>query len=90
MGARRTINRYRTTPSGYEYADVLKRGKRFHTHQGEHASFEMQPGQFGDRVLWSAESPTLPPFKAPRGTILIHWCEGRWIESPLHDMSDKS
>lgn len=37
MGARRTINRYRTTPSGYDYADVLKRGKRFHTHSDAHS-----------------------------------------------------
>ena len=83
MGARRTINRYRTTPSGYDYADVLKRGKRFHTHSDAHSNFEMQPFRSGDRVLWSAESVTLPPFVSPQGTIRICWNGKRRVESAI-------
>lgn len=90
MGVRRTINRYRTVPSGYDYADVLRRGKRFHTHLGEHSTFEMQPYQSGGRVLWSAESVTLPPFVAPRGTIRISWNGKRWVESPLSSIRHNS
>lgn len=81
MGARRTINRYRTTPSGYDYADVLKRGKRFYTYSGAHSDFEMQPGRFGNHVLWSAEHVTIPPFVAPQGTIRVFWDGKRWRES---------
>lgn len=83
MGARRTINRYRTTPSGYDYADVLKRGKKFHTHSGAHSNFEMQPFRSCDRVLWSAESITLSPFVPPQGTIRVFWNGKRWVESPV-------
>ena len=79
MSVRRQINRYRTTPAGRDYADVLKRGKRFHNHR----DFEMQPYTSGDRVLWSAETPTLPTFKPPKGTIRVHWNGKRWEESPL-------
>lgn len=83
MSARRQINRYRTTPSGYDYADVLKRGKRFYTHGNAHSDFEMQPFTSGNRVLWFAETPTLSTFTPPKGTIFVHWSGKRWEESHL-------
>lgn len=79
MSVRRQTNRYRTTPTGYDYADVLKRGKRFHGHD----DFEMQPTTFGDRTIWAAEARTLPRFSVPKGTICVHWNGKRWEESPL-------
>lgn len=88
MGVRMQINRYRTTPSGYDYKDVLKRGKAFYTFHGAmgpiyHDDFEMQPCGFGDHILWSAESTTIPPFLPPKGTIFVHWNGKKWEESAV-------
>lgn len=66
MAVRRQCNRYRTTPIGYDYDEVLKKGKAFHRISGE---FEMQPFESASgKVMWSAESTTLPTFNAPKGT----------------------
>lgn len=83
MGARREINRYRTTPSGYDYNDVLRRGKAFHRNSFN-GIFEMMPytSPSDGRTLWSAEFETLPPFKKPDGTRTYKFDETRkrWIE----------
>lgn len=81
MGARRTINRYRTTASGYDYDDVLRRGKAFHRNNLD--GFEMVPFDTSDgRVQWSAEFITKLPFKKPDGTRTYQFDEARkrWIE----------
>lgn len=81
MGVRRTINRYRTTPIGYDYNDVLRRGKAFHRNNLN--GFEMVPCRARDgRVLWSAEFTTKPPFKKPDGTRTYKFdnTRKRWIE----------
>lgn len=81
MGARRTINRYRTTPSGYDYDDVLRRGKAFHRDNFD--GFEMVPFVcYSGRVLWSAEFITKPPFKKPDGTRTYQFDKARkhWVE----------
>lgn len=82
MGARSTHNRVRTTPSGYDYNDVLKRGKAFHKN-AYNGIFEMQPysGKDGN-ILWTAESETLPPFTRPNGTRIYKFdlSRKRWIE----------
>ena len=82
MGARREINRYRTTPSGYDYNDVLRRGKAFHRDSPD--GFEMTPytSPSDGRTLWSAEFVTKPPFKKPDGTRTYQFDEARmrWIE----------
>lgn len=81
MGVRRTINRYRTPPSGYDYADVLKRGKRFYRNSGE---FEMKPFKSPgkDTVCWYAVSFTPPPFIAPQGTrkYKFNYHKNKWEE----------
>lgn len=82
MGVRRTHNRARTTPNGYDYNDVLKRGKVFHRNSFN-GVFEMQPYQRKDGViLWTAESETLPPFTRPKGTRIYKFdlSRKRWIE----------
>lgn len=76
-----TINRYRTTPIGYDYNDVLRRGKAFHRNNLN--GFEMVPCRARDgRVLWSAEFTTKPPFKKPDGTRTYKFdnTRKRWIE----------
>lgn len=81
MGVRRSINRYRTTPSGYDYNDVLRRGKAFH--RNNFNGFEMVPCHARDgRVLWSAEFTTKPPFKKPEGSRTYEFDEARkhWVE----------
>lgn len=81
MGVRRTINRYRTTPSGFDYDDVLRRGKAFHRNNLD--GFEMVPnGTIEGRVLWSAEFVTMPPFKKPDGTRTYQFdnARKRWVE----------
>lgn len=81
MGVRRTINRYRETPSGYKYDDVLKRGKAFHRNS---LIFEMVPfnGDHSKAILWTAEFQILPPFKRPEGTRTYKFDikRKRWIE----------
>lgn len=82
MGARSTHNRARTTPNGYDYNDVLKRGKVFHRNSFN-GVFEMQPYQGKDGViLWTAESETLPPFTRPKGTRIYKFDRSRkrWVE----------
>lgn len=63
---RRTINRYKTPPHGYDYNEVLKKGKTFYRTDRE---FIMAPftSKNGERVLWSAETSPLPPFTLPSG-----------------------
>lgn len=81
MGARRTINRYRTIPSGYDYDDVLRRGKAFHRNNLD--GFEMVPFDTSDgRVLWSAEFVTMPPFKKHDGARTYQFDKTRkhWVE----------
>lgn len=82
MGARRTINRYRTTPSGYDYNDVLRRGKAFHRNNLN--GFEMTPytSPYTGKTLWFAERVTMPPFKKPAGarTYQFDKARKRWIE----------
>lgn len=80
MGARKSINRYRTEPYGYDYKDVLNRGKRFYTYNGYHDNFEMQPFVCDGRIQWSAESETLHPFTAPKGTVKVKWNGKRWVQ----------
>lgn len=80
MGVRRTINRYRTLPIGYDYDDVLRHGKAFYRNLN---SFEMVPNCIIDgRVLWSAEFVTKPPFKKPDGTRTYQFDKARkrWVE----------
>ena len=81
MGVRRTINRYRTTPSGYDYDDVLRRGKAFHRNNLD--GFEMVPSvSRSGNVLWFAEFVTKPPFKKPDGTRTYKFdnTRRRWVE----------
>ena len=82
MGVRRTINRYRTTPSGYDYDDVLRRGKAFHRNNLD--GFEMVPSTspYSGKTLWFAEFPTKPPFKKPDGTRTYQFdnARKRWVE----------
>lgn len=82
MGARRTINRYRITPSGYDYNDVLKRGKAFYCNSLD--GFEMVPytNPYSEETWWFAEFPTKPPFKKPNGTRTYQFdnARKRWIE----------
>lgn len=81
MGVRRTINRYRTTPSGYDYDDVLRRGKAFHRNNIN--GFEMVPFDTSDgRVRWYAEFVTKPPFKKHDGTRTYQFdnARKRWVE----------
>ena len=66
MAVRKQCNRYRTPPSGTDFDNVLKRGKTFYRSYGE---FEMTP--WGDR--WTAERPTVSPFKMLEGTIVYKW-----------------
>lgn len=80
MGARRTINRYRTTPVGYDYNDVLRRGKALHRYNLD--GFEMVPCVCDGNVLWSAEFVTKPPFKKLDGTRTYKFdnTRRRWVE----------
>lgn len=72
MGARRSINRYKTEPFGRDYDDVLKRGKVFHRDRG---SFMML--KYGN--TWNAFE--LPAFgKLPEDAIVITKKNGRWVE----------
>lgn len=66
MSVRKRINRYQTTPNGYDFKEVLKKGKVFYRGIGR---FEMVPFETSSGIRWSAESPTLPPFKPHKGTI---------------------
>lgn len=66
MAVRRQINRYRTAPNGYDYDEVLKKGKAFYRTSEE---FEMSPYKGNDgKILWTAEHTTLPTFKPAEGT----------------------
>lgn len=81
MGVRRTINRYRTTPSGFDYDDVLRRGKAFHRNNID--GFEMVPHVCSSgRVMWSAEFITKPTFKKHDGTRTYQFdrVRKRWVE----------
>lgn len=79
MGVRRQINRYRTTPGGYDFLEVLKKGKAFHRASGR---FEMVPFETPKGEWWSAESPTLPTFEPHKGTKRYRFNEERkrWEE----------
>lgn len=82
MGARRTINRYRIEPSGYDFAEVLKKGKVFHRN-AYNGVFEMTPYKgIDERTFWTAHTETLPPFKKPDGTRTYKFDKerGRWFE----------
>lgn len=82
MGARRTINRYRTEPSGYDYEEVLKKGKIFHRNS-VNGIFEMTPYKgIDNRIFWVAESETLPPFKRAEGVRIYKFdnVKKRWVE----------
>lgn len=82
MGARKHINRYRTEPCGYDYNEVLKKGKIFHRNSFN-GIFEMTPYKGIDgRIFWTAESETLPPFKRADGTRIYKFDNAakRWIE----------
>lgn len=84
MSARKHINRYRTEPSGYDYNEVLKKGKTFHRASG---IFDMSPykGKYDDRVLWTATRHSLPPFKPSEGTrrYKFNIDRKRWEEIPI-------
>lgn len=81
MGARRTINHYRETPSGHNYDDVLKRGKVFYRDYG---IFEMVPfrNKENEIMRWSAEGIIFSQFKRPEGTRVYRFdfIRKRWIE----------
>lgn len=79
MGARRHINRYRTTPYGCDFLVVLKKGKAFHRASG---CFEMIPFETKKGIMWNAERPTLPPFEPHKGTKRYKFNEERkrWEE----------
>lgn len=81
MSVRKTHNRARTTPSGYDYDDVLKRGKVFHRNS-YNGIFEMTPYEGKNGTLWTAESETLPPFTRPKGTRVYKFdnTKRRWVE----------
>lgn len=81
MSARHTHNRARTTPYGYDYNDVLKRGKIFHRNSYD-GIFEMQPYETAHGTMWTAESETLKPFKRPIGTRVYKFDnqKHRWVE----------
>ncbi len=82
MGVRKTHNRAKTTPSGYNYDDVLKRGKVFHRNS-YNGIFEMQPyGGKDGVILWTAERETHPPFTRPKGTRVYKFdnTKRRWVE----------
>lgn len=81
MGVRHTHNRTSTTPSGYDYDDVLKRGKAFHRNSS-HGIFEMTPYAGKKGTLWMAESETLPPFTRAKGTRIYKFdtTKKRWVE----------
>lgn len=84
MSVRRQINRYRTSPSGYDYMDVLRRGKRFFTGTGgAHYDFEITPflSPGSDKVLWTADYPSPSPFTSPKGTVSVRWDGMRWTET---------
>lgn len=78
---RRAINRYKTPPSGYEYDEVLKKGKAFYRNNLE---FIMAPftSKNGECVLWSAETPPVPPFTLPSGArkYKFNTASRRWEE----------
>ena len=58
MAVRQQHNRYRTEPHGYDYDEVLKKGKVFYRASGE---FEMSPykSPYDDRVMWTAFPKTI-------------------------------
>lgn len=66
MGVRRTINRVKQSPSGYDFNEVLKKAKAFFRGYGQ---FEMQPFETSSGVRWHAEYPTLPPLQPHKGTV---------------------
>jgi hypothetical protein len=74
MAARKCIGRARVIPSGYDFKDVLNKGKAFH----KNTDFEMQPHNFSGVTLWSAETVTREPFKAPEGTIIVIRIKQGW------------
>lgn len=84
MSARGHRNRYRTEPSGYDYNEVLKKGKVFHRASEK---FEMSPykGKYDDRVFWTATTITLPPFKPAEGTrrYIFNIDRKCWEEIPI-------
>jgi hypothetical protein len=74
MGVRKCISRARTIPTGYNFDEVLKKGKSYHKNR----DFEMQPFVHGNKVFWSAETITTLPFVAPVGTIKVKRLEHSW------------
>lgn len=80
MGARRTINRYRTEPSGYDFIAVLKKSKAFYRASN---FFELSPFPDKDgRVFWQSGTETLYPLKRPHGTRCYRFnkTHKRWEE----------
>lgn len=79
MSVRRRINRHRSEPCGYDYADVLKKGKAFHRISEE---FEMSPFEASKGTMWMACSRTTPPFKPSEGTRIYKFdrSQKKWIE----------
>lgn len=83
MAVRKQCNRYRTEPHGYDYKEVLKKGKAFYTYNGywegiTHDPFEMSCYD----GLWIAHKRTLPGFRIKEGTIIVEWDidKKRWYE----------
>jgi hypothetical protein len=80
MAVRRQINRYKTAPSGYDYKDVLQKGKRFYTIGSLHETFEMNPYETQEHTLWTANSVTLECYTKPQGTRTYSWNGTRYEE----------
>lgn len=66
MAVRKQTNRYRVSPSGYDYEEVLSKAKRFYRAA---EVFEMYPYiTTGNEVFWSANSVSLPGVVPEKGT----------------------
>lgn len=71
MGARRTINRYKTEPFGTDFNDVLKRAKAFY----KDGTFYMT--KCGD--TFTAFRPSVA-FKDPADAVCFEKQGRRWIQ----------
>lgn len=86
MSALRSTKHPRVAPMGYDYNEVLNKGKIYYIDQ----DFEMQPFKSGMKTLWSATDITIPPVKRPAGTIFVkHIADGWEIISPDKEVRKK-
>lgn len=70
MGARRTINRYRTEPFGTDFNDVLKRAKTFFKDETFYITEY--------RGVYNAFRPSIA-FKDPENAVYFEKQGRRWI-----------